>query len=662
MFPDKIILSGKGTKIGTAESFLTILTWNLNMMKLPSLQRLVQDAVKVISRFPFEIGFALTGTGAATAYAELNQLRPEAANWCLRLIMVSNLGLLLALSATLFSESRGYVFKKRIPLYFAAILITMGLLFVINPMLRQSDYLRFFLISMGFHLLVSFVAFAGNQKLNAFWQFNKTLFLRFLTGALYSAVLYLGLAAAIGSMNFLFNFGFEWDTFLIIWIWIVGMFQTIFFLSGIPLHLHALQEENSYPKGLKVFTQYVLIPLATVYLIILLAYELKILLQWNMPKGLVSSLILGYAVFGILSLLLVYPVQNQDGNSWIKTFTRSFYFLLIPLLVLLFLAIIARIDNYGITEERYFLIVLAIWLTFITVYFLFSSRQNIMLIPASLCIATLLIIYGPQSAFSVSRASQLNELKALLKKNNALKHSKLQPVTNKLDSTDQSRLAGVMRYLLNKHGFESLQPLITEDLKQVSDSLMALPREKYQTGTRQVREIRSLQEKWLYDRYRIPLNVFMLKGPDEHFVVAENRDLIPLASAEYLININSLQDTVKVRPGAELSLSCRFSDGDKFILAVNENIKTVNLDTMIKRLNDEVTRQERKRKHVTTPEERERDPAVQEPVIIPRKLLFREFVFQGYSFTLMLNSATFAGDKNTLKLKSGNGVLLLKKK
>src|SRR6185437_825577 len=159
-----------------------------------------------------------------------------------------------------------------------------------------------------------------------------------------------------------------------------------------------------------VFTQYVLIPLASVYVVILLAYEVKILIQWSLPKGLVSNLILRYAVFGILSILLIYPLRNQEENKWIKTYARSFYFLLIPLLALLFLAVFTRILPYGITAPRYFLIVLAGWLLFITFYFLLSQKQNIKVIPVSLCILALLSVYGPQSAFSVSRYSQMHLL------------------------------------------------------------------------------------------------------------------------------------------------------------------------------------------------------------------------------------------------------------
>ena len=431
--------------------------------------------MNTIRRFPFEMLFALAGTIASTTKIELSYLNRINENWCLRTMMIANLGLLLSLSATLYTESKGAIDAKKLLVKLAAAVFAVLLIFIINPGANEADYIRFFLLSLSFHLLVAFAAFTDNGHIQGFWQFNKTLFLRFLTAALYGVVLFLGLAAAIGAMNFLFNFKFEWDTFAILWTWIVGMFSTLFFLAGVPADQKVLDSDFSYPKGLKVFTQYVLIPLATIYVAILLAYEVKILLQWQLPKGLVSNLILGYAVFGILALLLVYPIREREENKWLKTYTRSFYFLLIPLLALLFTAVGTRVFRYGITEMRYFLILLACWLLFITIYFLTNKKQNIKLIPISLSLLTLLSIYGPQSAFSVAKYSQSRVLVDVFKRNNAFKDGKLQPVDSvKITRKDGYKATATLDYLISKHDLVSLQPYFNRNLQKVSDSLEKL--------------------------------------------------------------------------------------------------------------------------------------------------------------------------------------------
>ncbi|WPU94624.1 DUF4153 domain-containing protein [Mucilaginibacter sabulilitoris] len=441
-------------------------------MKFPSLKSLAEGAAHTIKCYPFEVLFALAGTIAATAEVELRHLNREHESWCIRIIMIANLGLLLSLSATLYTQSRNIAMGKRRLIKYVAAIFAASLIFIIDPSAREADYIRFFLMSLAFHLLVAFAAFTGKGQLQGFWQFNKALFSRILTAVLYGLVLFLGLAAAIGATNFLFNFNFEWDTYAILWVWIVGMFTTIFFLAGVPVETHLLDEDQSYPKGLKIFTQYVLIPLSTVYVIILLAYEVKILVEWNLPKGLVSNLVLGYAVFGILSLLLVYPIREHDENKWLKTYARSFYFLLIPLLGLLFVAVGTRVFKYGITEWRYFLIVLACWLLFISIYFLLFKKQNIKLIPVSLCVLTILAIYGPQSAFSVSMYSQRRIIVQFFKNNNAFKNGKLIPVdSTKISNKVGSHAVANLEYFISHYDLAPLQPYFKKDLAAVADSL-----------------------------------------------------------------------------------------------------------------------------------------------------------------------------------------------
>lgn len=467
-------------------------------MKFPSIKTLAEGFLSTLKQYPFELLFALAGTIAGTIEVELRHLNRVHEGWLMRGVMTANLGLLLSLSATLFTQSREMTKQSRRIIKVIAAIFAASLVFIIDPTAREADYIRFFLLSLSFHLLVAFAAFTGKGQVNGFWQFNKTLFLRFLTSVLYGVVLFLGIAAAIAATNFLFNFKFEWDTYAILWVWIVGLFTTTFFLAGVPADTRTLNDDLSYPKALKIFTQFVLIPLSTIYVLILLAYEIKIITLWSLPKGLVSNLILSYAVFGVLSLLLIYPIREHDGNKWIKIYSRSFYFLLIPLLGLLFVAVGARVFMYGITEWRYFLITLACWLLFISVYFLAFKKQNIKLIPISLCIVTLLSVYGPQSAFSVSMYSQRRIIVRFFEKHNALKNGKFIAVdSTKVREKDGSKAVASLNYFIYKYDITPLQLYFNKDLTALSDSLGKLKSRDWRTtGDYGRRELRESKYEW----------------------------------------------------------------------------------------------------------------------------------------------------------------------
>ncbi len=422
-------------------------------MKFPSLQSLWSGLKNVSQRFPLEI--LVTVIAVICAIKLVNSQTPQyfSSNKVLiRILIASHLGLLVFLSFTLFSESRSILQKQKYAVRIIALGLVVFIGFMLNPNDNKQDLLRYIFLTFSFHLLVSFAPFIGRGSLDGFWEFNKALFLRFLTSALYSAALFAGLAIALASINGLFNAHIPSERYFQLWILIAGLFNTIFFLAGIPSDLKIPENADNYPKGLKIFTQYVLIPLATVYLAILLAYEIKILINWELPKGYVSMLIMGYAVFGILSLLLVYPIRNNEDNRWIKVFSKSFYLLMIPLLVLLLFAVWKRASEYGITESRYVLILLSIWLIGITLYFLVSKKDNIKVIPISLFFLSVMAVYGPQSAGAVSEYSQISRLRFMLAHKSKEK---------------ESQIASTIDYLVNQHGLESLQPVVKEDINKI---------------------------------------------------------------------------------------------------------------------------------------------------------------------------------------------------
>ena len=82
-------------------------------MKFPSIQSLYSSIRYVVKRFPFEISFALLGVIAASINIELKTLNVEASNWCTRLTMIANLGVVLSLSATIFAEIRHFKYRRK---------------------------------------------------------------------------------------------------------------------------------------------------------------------------------------------------------------------------------------------------------------------------------------------------------------------------------------------------------------------------------------------------------------------------------------------------------------------------------------------------------------------------------------------------------------------
>jgi hypothetical protein len=295
-----------------------------------------------------------------------------------------------------------------------------------------------------------------------FWRYNEILFLRVLTAVLFTLVLYGGLSLALVSIDKLFNVEVGYRAYGKLAALLFGVFNTWFFLAGVPRDFSALGQGFSYPRGLKIFTQYVLLPLVSIYLVILYLYAGKIVVTWQWPNGWVSALVIGFAIAGILSALLLWPVREEEGNRWIRRFSGGFYWALLPLTVLLLLAIWRRISDYGLTEHRYFVIIIAFWLAGIAIYFIISRRDNIKVIPITLCILAIAGTFGPWSASSVAIRSQVVRLGDLLEREKIVVAGRIVPARegDSLSKDAESRIYSILDFLDRRDALTDLSSVL----------------------------------------------------------------------------------------------------------------------------------------------------------------------------------------------------------
>ncbi len=437
-------------------------------MRLPSVESLFTKILVTFKRFPLAIVAAVGGVVVSCLMVHLDYTKSGVFEGYTRILMACYLGMLLFISVALFSQRMKLSLIRNGLLQSAAIALAIIYFLTLPVHLHTSVYICFGLYTIGLLLLVSFAPFMLGGDVNGFWQFNKEILLRFLVAVLYSAVLYAGVSIGLLAIDKLFNAGIDSKIYLDLWIVITGIFNTWFFLAGLPENLDELEASTTYPKGLKIFTQYVLLPLVSLYLVILYSYEIKIFFTSHWPEGWVTYLVLCFSVSGILSVLLIWPIRNEEGQHWIKNFTRFFYFALFPLILLLALAIYKRILQYGITEYRYFIMLLALWLVFVASYFLISKAKSIKLIPISLCLIAFLSSFGPWGAFSISKHSQLRHMESILAKNKMLDQTNHYVAGKEIKWKDHFELSSVVQYLVEMHGFEVMQPYLYSNL----DSLL----------------------------------------------------------------------------------------------------------------------------------------------------------------------------------------------
>jgi hypothetical protein len=313
--------------------------------------------------------------------------------------------------------------------------------------------------SLLFHLSVSFLPLAGKLDSEVFWHYNKTLFLRSAVTVLYTVVLYAGLAGALLAFENLLGFHLSKSIYGQLWSYMAGVGSVWIFLGGIPENMRD-HVATGYPKGLQVFAQYILLPLVLLYLVILYVYGFKILYLWTLPVGWVSNLILAFSVLGMLTLLLLHPLANQSENRWIHRYTHFFYFAILPLLVLLFAAATTRIQSYGITELRYALLCLAMWLVVISLLMITRKEKHLYFIPVSLFVAVFWGFFMPGwNMKSISKRSQMVRLERLLSSQDRW-NQKIVASDKPINDSISNEIVEAAHYLLENHGITGLEPVV----------------------------------------------------------------------------------------------------------------------------------------------------------------------------------------------------------
>jgi hypothetical protein len=422
---------------------------------LPTFGVFIEQALAAAQRFPLVL--ICGAAAAAAAILAINAGGDEMLY--ARAMATATLGLPLCFGLAVTAELRRPGWRAQAIAGLIAVVI-LGAFYLVWPSLSDTvRWLRYTQLSVAFHLAVAVLPFLGRDLPHAFWQYNRRLLQRFLLSAVFSGVIFLGLALALAAVHELLGVDVTGESYGRLWVTVAFVVNTWIFIAGAPSDLAALEQERDFPKALKVLAQRILVPLVSLYVIILTLYLGRVIVSHDWPRGWIGYLVSGLAVTGILALLLVHPISDQPEERWVMTFARGFWFALLPSIVMLWLAIEQRVRQYGVTEPRYFLIVLSAWLFGIALFYALRRSRDMRVIPASLSLVAVVTLAGPWSAFSFSERSQLGRLTALLQKNDMLAQGHVRPASRSVVADDEREISATIEYLTGTHGKTAIAPL-----------------------------------------------------------------------------------------------------------------------------------------------------------------------------------------------------------
>ena len=395
-----------------------------------AIETVTNGALEAIKRFP------LSAICAAALFILAMNFIPELErNITYLLILKSSFFLLISVKL--------YVESKRLDGRFYYII-------GIPAALATSAYILYAPASAFFFLPASFLSIfiapflrkeATSQQV---WCFNYSLWLHISFTIMCAVILYIGMAAIFASLQFLFGLSIEGSSYFNTWLFVATLFSPVFAMAGIPKDFSIEKEE--YPHLIEILKSYISMPLLLVYTLILYGYIAKIIFLWELPKGGVAYMVSAYGAAGILAYLVTYPLTHKPGI--ISLFSRYFFFLLIAPLVLLAIGICTRLYEYGITEQRYAIMMCLIWLSLSSAFVIFGNREKApKFIFISLVGLLLFSSFGPWSAAYLSEWSQTAKLEKMLVKNKILVNGKIQKAEEKPSNKEQIQISSIVEYL-----------------------------------------------------------------------------------------------------------------------------------------------------------------------------------------------------------------------
>ena len=189
----------------------------------------------------------------------------------------------------------------------------------------------------------------------------------------------------------------------------------ILFFSGIPSIDECLQEAPALNKFQTSANKFLFLPVLLLYIFLLDAYIAKIIIQWEMPKGMVSYLVSASMMLMLLRVTLTLPERINPKPSFEKTLLKILPTACIPLVILMSVGIMRRISDYGISEDRYYIAAVNIFYYIIIAILLIDKiKCKSRYIAIVFCSMFFILTNGPLSALNVTHRIWMESIKSAL--------------------------------------------------------------------------------------------------------------------------------------------------------------------------------------------------------------------------------------------------------
>lgn len=305
-----------------------------------------------------------------------------------------------------------------------------------------------------------FIAFVWVGVIRSRYGFNESFMAAFkalVQAVFFTGILFLGCAAVIAAVDTLIT-PVDEDAYMHTANIVFVIIAPLILLSLIPVYpgrvipdavvpdggkqAVLIEKRTGSPKFLEVLLSYIIIPLATVFTVILLAYILLNISGKFWTDNLLEPMLIAYAVTVIVVTLLV----SRLGNRLAELFRLMFPKVLIPIALFQTIASFLLLMDTGVTYGRYYVILFGVFAIFSGFALSLKPEGKAGSVALALILLSAVSLIPPVDAFTVSRESQVAALETALEKNGMLINDVVRPKGD-IPEDDKQVIITSVRYL-----------------------------------------------------------------------------------------------------------------------------------------------------------------------------------------------------------------------
>ncbi|HQO73011.1 MAG TPA: DUF4153 domain-containing protein [Sedimentibacter sp.] len=408
------------------------------------MNNIVYNLKETITRFPMTIVFlASLSTVMFLIIEDYSSLDIDLLS---RYMFAGIFGAFLATTVRFMME-RYENLKNSFLFYGLTILLTIGYFYFMTDD-KVDNKMLIHLLVISFALFAAYLYLPSSKNALNFGNVALAHFKSAFTAILYGIVLYVGIAAIIGAIDILL-YDVDYKSYAHAANIIFIFFTPLYYLSLLPKFNSRDENDDAkkeisftYPRFLDILVSYITIPLITAFTAVLIIYFIKILATGVWPVGQVGPMVLGYSAAGYF----IYILSSNLNNKFSVLYRKLFPLILIPLVVMQMVSSYIRIDAYGITESRYYVVLFGIFSIVCALVLIFDKKKNPNTIVLLSAVFALMSIIPPVDAFTVSKNSQERRLTEILNRNKMIVDGEIVKKTD-LSTDDMFEITNISNYM-----------------------------------------------------------------------------------------------------------------------------------------------------------------------------------------------------------------------